>query len=71
MTYDRMCDKSNMLGANSERETGEPSGTHEFTPVFSRVFVARSLVVCVVFCTSLGPFALGHCVVCTFSIHCF
>jgi hypothetical protein len=53
MTYDRLCNKSNMLGANSERETADPSGTHEFTPVFSRVFVARSLVVCVVFCRSL------------------
>ena len=30
-----------------------PSGTHEFTPGFSRVRVTQSLVLCVMFCRSL------------------
>ena len=47
---------------------------HEFTPVFIRVRVARSLVVCVCFvdrCFSFCTFSFGHCVVCSSSIHGF
>ena len=44
-----------------------PFRTPEFTPVFSRVRVTRSLVLCVCFverCFSFCPFYFGHCVVC-------
>ena len=36
-----------------EAGTANPSGTHEFTLVFSGVRVTRFLVLCVVFCRSL------------------
>jgi hypothetical protein len=44
----------------------------KFTPVFSVVRVARSLVLCVCFvdrCLSLCTFSFGHCVVCCSSIY--
>jgi hypothetical protein len=44
---------SNTTGATSGTGTVFSSGTHEFTPVFSRVHVTRSLVLCVMFCRSL------------------
>jgi len=46
-------DSSNTVGVTSGAETAYPSGTLEFTPVFSGVDVSRSLVFCVVFCRSL------------------
>ena len=44
---------SNTTGATSGTGTVFSSGTHEFTPVFSRVHVTRSLVLCVMLCRSL------------------
>ena len=44
--YDKM---SNTIGATSGTRTAYPSGTPEFTPVFSGVCVTRSLVLCVIF----------------------
>jgi hypothetical protein len=47
---------------------------HEFTPVFIRVRVNRSLVVCVCFvdrCFSFCTFSFDHCVVCSSSIYGF
>jgi hypothetical protein len=49
-----------------------PFGRPEFTPGFSGVRVARSLVVCVVFSRSVFvpfPFSFVHCVVCLSSIY--
>ena len=48
-----------------------PSGAPEFTPCFSEVRVARSLVLCVCFvdrCLSFCTFSFGHCVVCPSSL---
>jgi hypothetical protein len=45
-----------------------------YYPVFSRVCVSRSFVLCVCFvdrCLSFCPFSFGHCVVCSFSIYWF
>ena len=41
------------MGANLRARTAYPTGAHEFTPGFSGIRVARSLVFCVVICTSL------------------
>jgi hypothetical protein len=52
--------------------TAYPSGTPEFTPVFSGVRVTRSLVLYVCFvdrCLSFCTFSFGHCVVCSSSIY--
>ena len=57
-TYHRVCDQSNTMGATSGAGTAYPSGTPEFTLVFSEVRVARSLVFCVVFCRWLFAFFL-------------
>ena len=51
-----------------------PSGEPEFTPDFSGIRVARSLLFCVIFvdsCLSFCPFSFGHCVVCPSSIYGF
>jgi len=56
-----------MTWATSGTGTTYPFGTSEFTPGFSGVRVARSLVYCASFvdrCLSLCPFCFGHCVVC-------
>jgi hypothetical protein len=50
-TYHRFCNKINTTGATSRVGTAYPSGAPEFTPVFSGVRVAPSLVFYVVFCT--------------------
>ena len=47
-----------MTGTTYGAETAYPSGAHEFTPDFSGVRVARSLVLYVVFCISLYVFFL-------------
>ena len=44
--------KINTTGATSGAGTAYPFGAHEFTPVFSGVRVAQSLVFCVVHCKS-------------------
>ena len=44
---------SNTTGTTTGTGTVFSSGTHEFTPVFSRIHVTRSLVLCVMFCRSL------------------
>ena len=44
---------SNTTGTASGTGTACPSGAHQFTFVFSGVYVAQSLVFCVVFCRSL------------------
>ena len=46
--------KSNTTGATCGAGTTYPSGASEFNLDFSGVRVARSLVFCVVFCTSLS-----------------
>jgi hypothetical protein len=53
MTYHRDSNKSNAMGSTCEAGVAYPSGASEFTPVFSKVRVVRSLVLCVVFCRSL------------------
>jgi hypothetical protein len=68
LCYHRLCNKSNTTGVTSGAGTAYPSGAPEFTPVFSGIRVARSLVLCVVFGITL--FAIlsflifGHCDVC-------
>ena len=44
---------SNTTGTTIGTGTVFSSGTHEFTPVFSRIHVTRSLVLCAMFCRSL------------------
>ena len=65
---------SNTKDVASGTKTACPSGAPEFTPCFSEVRVARSLVLCVCFvdrCLSLCTFSFGHCVVCPSSFgHC-
>jgi len=56
------------MGGTSGARAAYPFGTPEFTPVFSGVFVTRSLVLCVCFvdrCLSFCTFSFGHCVVCS------
>jgi hypothetical protein len=53
MVYHRVCSMNSTTGATSGAGTAYPSGTLEFTPVFSGVSVARSLVSCIVFCLLL------------------
>ena len=53
MVYYRVCSMNNTTGATSGAGTAYPSGTLEFTPVFSGVSAARSLVSCIVFCILL------------------
>jgi len=43
MTYHRIGNWSNMTGAISETRTAFPSGTPEFSPVFSGVSIDLSL----------------------------
>jgi hypothetical protein len=51
--------KINTTGATSGTGTAYPFGAHEFTPVFSGVRVAQSLVFCVVHCkSSFFPFSI-------------
>ena len=62
-----------MTGVTNGAGTTLHSGAPEFTPCFSGVHVARSLVFCVVFCRSFFfccfcPFSFGHCV-CPSSIY--
>ena len=40
MTYQRVCNMSTMTSATSRAETAYPSGTPEFTPVFSKCSVS-------------------------------
>jgi len=53
LTYHRVCNKSNTMGAICEAGTPYHSGGHEFTPGFWWVLVARSLLFCIMFCVSL------------------
>ena len=53
LTYHRVCNKSNTTSVICGAGTAHSSGAHEFTPCFSGISVARSLVFCVVICTSL------------------
>ena len=53
LTYHRVCNKSNTTSVICGAGTAHSSGAHEFTPGFSGIRVARSLVFCVVICTSL------------------
>ena len=67
MTYHRVCRKSITTGATSVAGTAYPSEEPKFSPDFSGVRVTRSLVFCVMFCTSLFvllqfPFC-GHSIV--------
>jgi hypothetical protein len=53
-----------VVGATSGAEAVYYSGVH---PVFSRVRVARSIVLCLCFverCFSFCPLSFGHCVFC-------
>ena len=51
MTF--MSFNGNLTGVTCEAGTASHSGAPEFTPVFDGVRVARSLVLCVMFCRSL------------------
>jgi hypothetical protein len=66
-TYHRIYDKSMTTGATCEPGTAYYSGALEFTPVSSGVCVTRSLVFCVMLCTSL--FSFVHCLVCSSSMY--
>jgi len=56
----RVCNKSSTADTTSGTGTAYPSGAHEFTPCFSGVRAAQSLVFCVMFCVSLFvPFLLA------------
>ena len=64
----------NTTGVTRGTGIAKPSEAPEFTPVFSGVRVALSLVFCVMFCgccLSLRSFSFGHCVVCPSSIYGF
>ena len=66
MTYHRVYNQINTTGATNEAGTAHPSGAPDFTPVFSRVRVTLSVVLCVSFvgrCLSCCTFSFGHCVV--------
>ena len=65
VTFHRVCNKSNTTSATNGAGTGYLSGAPDFTPSFSGVRVARSLVFSVVFCRSLlvlCSFTVCHCV---------
>ena len=67
MTYDYVCNYSNMMGAISGAGNTYPSGVPEFILVFIGVRVTQSLVLWVMFvdrCLSFCPLSFGHCVVC-------
>jgi hypothetical protein len=67
MTYDYVCNYSNMMGAISGAGSTYPSGVPEFILVFIGVRVTQSLVLWVMFvdrCLSFCPLSFGHCVVC-------
>ena len=79
MTYHRVCNKSDTTGVTCGAWPVHPSGAPEFTPVFSWVRVAESVVFCVMFCRSLFVLlyfffwplcclSFGHCVVCLLAI---
>jgi hypothetical protein len=53
MNYHRVCIKSNTTGATCVTGTAFPSVAPEFTPGFSWIRVAQSLVFHVVYCRSL------------------
>ena len=50
MTDHRVCNKSDTMNVKCGEGTFYPSGSPEFTPGFSGVHIARSLVFCVMFC---------------------
>ena len=63
-TYYWVCNKSTTTGATRCVVTAYTSGAPEFTG-FSGAYVARSLVFCVLFCSSLfSPFFLFVCSLC-------
>jgi hypothetical protein len=47
MTYHWVCNWSNTTRSTSAPGTAYPSGTPEFTPVFSEIIVAQYLVNCI------------------------
>ena len=49
--------KNHTMGASSEAGTVYLSGTPEFNPVFSEVFVVQYLVFCAVSCLSSSSFS--------------
>ena len=72
MTYQRVCNYSNTMGATSETGTAYPSGAPEFTTGFHWVRVTWLLVLCMCFvdrCLSFCTFSFGNCVVCSSSIY--
>ena len=56
MTYPCVYYKSNITGATSEAGITYRSGAHELTLGFSKIYVAQSLILCIVFCRSLLGF---------------
>ena len=52
----RVSKKSNMAGATGG--VGTAFRTNEFTPCFSAIHIAQSMVFCVMFCRSVCPFVL-------------
>jgi hypothetical protein len=53
LIYHQVCNKSNMTGATCRAVAAYPSRAPEFTPIFSGVCVAWSLVFCVMLCMLL------------------
>jgi hypothetical protein len=67
-----VCYKSNTTGVTSVEGTAYHSGTREFSPVFSGICVARSLVFCALLYRSLLVFiCFGHCIICPSLIYGF
>jgi hypothetical protein len=67
MTYQRVFNKSNTAGAHVEQELLTRSEYLSSPPLFSWVRVARSLILCAMFCSTLFAllsFSFGHCSVC-------
>ena len=69
ITYYRVCNKSNTMGATCGTGTANPSVAHEFTPVFNEVRIARCAFSVSLFV--LLSLYFVHCVVCPSSIYAF
>ena len=81
MTYRRVSNKSNTMGATGGTGTADPSGAHAFPSFLGGFFfggggvhVVQSLIFCEVPCRSLFvflSFSIGNCFVCTSAIYGF
>jgi len=76
MTYRRVSNKSNTMGATGGTGTAHPSEAHSFPPfIWGGVCrVAQSIIFCEMPCRSLFVFlffSIGNCIVCTSVIYGF